>query len=482
MSFAIAIMAAGKGTRLKSKRPKVLHSIGGKPLLRHVIDAALKVVPAHDIYVIVGHQADQVRAAVASTGVHFVEQKDQRGTGHAIQAAAPAVTGYDHLLVLSGDVPLLRTETILKLRDFHLAERAAMTILTATPADPHGYGRVKRRSKCSDEVESVLIGTSESESECAEVEFIVEQKSLTGDQHGLREINTGIYAFATRPLFAHIAELQANNAHGELYLTDMAGLLVKAREHVLALRTDRAEEVLGANTLPEMMDLDRTLRRATTARLMAAGVTIFQPETVIIDAGVQVGPDTVLEPFTQLLGTTVVGEACLVRSYSVLENTTVADRVTIRQGCILEDSTIGTGAILGPYAHLRPETVVDEDAHVGNFVELKKTRMGKGSKAGHLAYLGDAVLGSNVNIGAGTIVCNYDGVTKHQTVIGNDAFIGSDSVLVAPVTIGNGAYVAAASCVTEPVPENALAVGRARQVNKEGWATRRRAMAARQKS
>jgi bifunctional UDP-N-acetylglucosamine pyrophosphorylase/glucosamine-1-phosphate N-acetyltransferase len=482
MSFAIAIMAAGKGTRLKSKRPKVLHAIGGKPLLRHVIDAALKVVPAQDIYVIVGHQADQVRAAVQSTGVRFVEQKDQRGTGHAIHTAAPAVIGYDNLLVLSGDVPLLRTETILKLRDFHLAERAAMTILTATPADPHGYGRVKRRSKCSDEVESVFIGTSESETECAEVEFIVEQKSLTGDQHGLREINTGIYAFSTRALFAHIAELQANNAHGELYLTDMAGLLVKAREHVLALRTERAEEVLGANTIPEMMDLDRTLRRSTTARLMASGVTIFQPETVVIDSGVQVGADTVLEPFTQLLGTTVVGEACLVRSYSVLENTTLADKVTVRQGCILEDSTIGPGAILGPYAHLRPESVIEEDAHVGNFVELKKTRMGKGSKAGHLAYLGDAVIGSGVNIGAGTIVCNYDGVTKHQTTIGDDVFIGSDSVLVAPVTIGNGAYVAAASCVTETVPENALAVGRSRQVNKEGWATRRRAMVARQKS
>jgi bifunctional UDP-N-acetylglucosamine pyrophosphorylase/glucosamine-1-phosphate N-acetyltransferase len=480
MSFAIAIMAAGKGTRLKSKRPKVLHEIGGKPLLRHVIDAALHVVPAGDIYVIVGHQADQVRAAVASAGVHFVEQKEQRGTGHAIQAAAAAVSGYANLLVLSGDVPLLRTETILKLRDFHLAERAAMTILTATPTDPHGYGRVKRRSKCSDEVESVGIG--DAEIECAEVEFIVEQKSLVGDQHRLlREINTGIYAFATGPLFAHIGQLQANNVHGELYLTDMAGLLVKAGEHVLALRADHAEEVLGANTIAEMMELDRTLRRATTARLMAAGVTIFQPETVVIDAGVEVGADTVLEPFTQLLGATKVGEGCLVRSFSVLEDTTLADKVTVRQSCVVEGSRIGPGAVIGPFAHLRPESVVEEGAHVGNFVELKKTHLGKGSKAGHLAYLGDAVIGSGVNIGAGTIVCNYDGVDKHQTTIGDDVFVGSDAVLVAPVTIGSGAYVAAASCVTETVPENALAVGRARQVNKEGWATKRRAMMTRQK-
>lgn len=477
MSFAIAIMAAGKGTRLKSKRPKVLHEIGGKPLLRHVIDAALKVVPASDIYVIIGHEAAQVRAAVAGTGVRFVEQKQQRGTGHAIQEAAAAVGGYSNLLVLSGDVPLLRTETILRLRDFHLAERAAMTILTATPADPSGYGRVKRRSKCADE--RAAIGTEDAE--CAEVELIVEQKSLASDQHGLREINTGIYAFATAPLFAHLGELETNNAHGELYLTDMAGLLVKAREHVLALRASDPGEVLGANTIAEMMELDRTLRRATTTRLMAAGVTIFQPDTVLVDADVEVGADTVIEPFTQLLGATQVGEGCLVRSYSVLEDATLADGVTIRQGCVVESATIGAGAILGPYAHLRPESVVDEDAHVGNFVEMKKARLGKGSKAGHLAYLGDAVIGSGVNIGAGTIICNYDGVQKHQTLIGDNVFVGSDSVLVAPVSVGSGAYVAAASCITETVPENALAVGRARQVNKEGWATRRRAMAARQK-
>ncbi len=477
MSFAIAIMAAGKGTRLKSKLPKVLHRIGGKPLLRHVIDAALQVVPAVDIYVIIGHQAESVRAAVATTGVRFVDQAEPRGTGHAIQSVAAAVSGYDNLMVLSGDVPLLRTETILKLRNFHLAERAAMTILTATPADPTGYGRVKRRTGCTEGTESVGIGAAE----CAEVELIVEQKSLVGDQHELREINTGIYAFSTGPLFKHIAKLDSNNAQGELYLTDMAGLLVKAQEHVLALRTDRSEEVLGANTIAEMMDLDRTLRRATTSRLMAAGVTIFQPETVVIDAGVSVGADTVLEPFTQLLGSTTVGEGCLIRSYSVLENTTLADKVTVRHGCILEESEIAAGAVLGPYAHLRPQSIVDEQAYVGNFVELKNTRLGKGSKAGHLAYLGDSTIGSGVNIGAGTIICNYDGVEKHHTTIGDGTFIGSDAVLVAPLSIGNGAYVAAASCVTETVPDNALAVGRARQVNKEGWATRRRAMAARQK-
>ncbi len=473
MSFAIVIMAAGKGTRLKSRRPKVLHAIGGKPLLRHVIDAALKVVPASDIYVVVGHQAESVRAAVQHTGVRFVEQAEQRGTGHAIQSAAHAVAGYENLLVLSGDVPLLRTETILKLRDFHLMERAAMTILTATPRDPFGYGRVQRRSSSP--------GAGSAGSSSPEVESIIEQKSLNADQKNLAEINTGIYAFATQPLYAHIAELEANNAHGELYLTDMAGVLVKAHERVLALNTEQAEEVLGANTIAEMMELDQTLRRATAARHMANGVTIFQPETVLIDAEVEIGADTVLEPFSQLLGRTVVGEGCLIRSYAVLEDAVLADKVTVRHGSVIEDSQIGAGAILGPYAHLRPGCILAEEAHIGNFVELKKATIGHGSKAGHLAYLGDAVIGSGVNIGAGTILCNYDGVAKHQTTIGDGVFIGSDSVLVAPVSIGNGAYVAAASCITETVAENALAVGRSRQVNKEGWAARRRALAARQK-
>jgi len=488
-------MAAGKGTRLKSRRPKVLHEIGGKPLLRHVIDAARKVVPARDIYVIVGHQAESVRAAVADTGVRFVEQKEQRGTGHAIQVAAEAVSGYTDLLVLSGDVPLLRTETILKLRDFHTTERAAMTILTATPADPAGYGRVKRRSRGPEPEHHGLAADPAAVAEEApgwdpasgrtsdpasdQVECIIEQKALRGSEGEIGEINTGIYAFATAPLFAHIGALRANNAQGELYLTDMAALLVKAHERVLALKTGDAGEVLGANTIAEMMELDRTLRRATTARLMANGVTIFQPDTVLIDADVEVGADTVLEPFTQLLGATVVGEGCLIRSYSVLEDSTLAGKVTVRQGCVIESSTIGQGAVLGPYAHLRPQSVLDEGAYVGNFVELKKARLGRGSKAAHLTYLGDATIGSGVNIGAGTIICNYDGVDKHETTIGDGVFVGSDSVLVAPLTIGSGAYVAAASCITETVPENALALGRSRQVNKEGWAAKRRSMAAR---
>lgn len=450
-------MAAGKGTRLKSKRAKVLHEIGGKALLRHVIDAAAQIVEPKDIFVVVGHQAGQVKSAVEATGVRFVEQAEQRGTGHAIQCAQSAVAGYDNLLVLSGDVPLLKTETIAQVRDFHLEQQAAMTILTAEPADPTGYGRVLRKSAGS-----------------AEVEAIVEQKSLTPEQARVREINTGIYAFAAEPLFARISALETNNAHGEYYLTDMAKLLSADGARVVAVKTGNAVETLGANTIAEMMQLDAAMRMETAQRLMASGVTIFRPETVTIDSQVKVGADTVIEPFVQLLGDTVIGEDCRIRSYSVLENATLADKVLVRQGCVILEARVESGALLGPYSHLRPGSEIGQEAHVGNFVETKKVKLGKGSKANHLSYLGDAEIGSGVNIGAGVITCNYDGVNKHRTLIGDRVFVGSDSTLVAPLVIGNGAYVAAGSAITEDVPEDALALGRARQVTKPDWATTRK--------
>ena len=458
MKLAIVIMAGGKGTRLKSKRAKVLHEIGGKPLLRHVIDSARQIVAPSDIYVVVGHQAAAVEAAVKDTGVRFVQQEEQRGTGHAIQTAQQAVTGYDELIVLSGDVPLLRPETIACLRDFHILERAAMTILTAAPADPIGYGRVLR-----------------SKPGAPEVKAIIEQKALTPEQQTLREINSGIYAFRTEPLFAHIGGLKTDNAHGEYYLTDMAGLLVAAGEHVVAIEVANPVEVLGANTIAEMMDLDRELRLDISRRLMAQGVTIFRPETTVIDSTVEIGPDTVIEPFVQLLGDTKIGQDCRIRSYSVIENSTLADNILVRQGCVIANSHIATGALIGPFTHIRPESEIGEGAHVGNFVETKKVKLGKGSKANHLTYLGDAEIGSGVNIGAGTITCNYDGVNKHRTTIGDGVFVGSDSTLVAPIVIGEGSYIAAGSSITEDVPADALALGRARQTTKPGWAKTRRA-------
>ncbi len=457
MRFAIVIMAAGKGTRLKSKRPKVLHEIGGKPLLANVIAAAVKVVPAEDIYVVVGHEAERVKGAVASTGVKFVLQAEQRGTGHAIQCAQTSVEGYDHILVLSGDVPLIRTETIAGIRDFHLQQRAAMTILSAAPDDPHGYGRVIRRAPAS-----------------VEVAAIVEQKALSEEQARNPEINSGIYAFASGPLFRHIGALKTANVHGEYYLTDMARLLVDAGERVVALEAEFPNEVLGANTIAEMMQLDAAIRLQTARRLMSEGVTIFRPESSLIDSEVQVGADTIIEPGVQLLGNTKIGENCRIRSYSVVENSTIADGVLIRQGSILSGATVESGAVIGPYSHLRPGSEIGENAHVGNFVETKKVKLGKGSKANHLSYLGDSQVGSGTNIGAGVITCNYDGVNKHTTRIGNGVFVGSDSTLVAPLTIADGAYIAAGSCITEDVPPDSLGVARSRQENKAGWAIKRR--------
>lgn len=472
-SLGIVIMAAGKGTRLKSSRPKVLHAVGGKLLLRHVIDAAVAIVPAENVRVVVGHEARRVEDAVRSTGVRFVLQAEQLGTGHALRCVKRAFEQEnamppENLLVLSGDVPLIRAETIQRLWQTHLEENAAMTVLTAIPADPTGYGRVLRTSPGS-----------------AEIAAIVEQKSLTSEQlihpEYLREINSGIYAFQTTFLFQCLDGLRNQNAAGEYYLTDVAAMLVETGQRVVAVAADSVDEVLGANTIAEMMHLDAALRRQAVERLMANGVSVFRPETVTVDSTVAVGADTVLEPFTQLLGTTRIGSHCRIRSYSTIENCTLGDRVLVRQGCVLDSSTVGNDAMLGPYAHLRPESHIGQGAHLGNFVETKKTVLGAGSKANHLSYLGDAVIGEGVNIGAGVITCNFDGVSKHVTNIGDRAFVGSDSTLVAPIVLHPGSYVAAGSCITEDVPANALALGRSRQVTKEGWVAERREALARAK-
>jgi bifunctional UDP-N-acetylglucosamine pyrophosphorylase/glucosamine-1-phosphate N-acetyltransferase len=461
-SFAIVIMAAGKGTRLKSKRPKVLHEIGGSALLLHVIAAAKKVVPADRIYCIIGHEAERVRATVESTGVQFVLQSEQLGTGHALQmvkayfALSEGVVP-ENLLVLSGDVPLIRPETIASICETHLREQAAMTILTAVPPDPTGYGRILRAAPGRPEVTA-----------------IVEQKLLTPEQLDTPEINSGIYCFRTAALFEKLDLLNTDNAHGEFYLTDVAAMLVSDDQRVVAVQAESVDEVLGANTIAEMMYLDAAMRLANARRLMASGVTIFRPETTVIDSEVTVGPDTIIEPYVQLLGSTKIGSDCRIRSYSVIQNTVLGDNVLVRNGCIMDSSNIADGAILGPYSHLRPESNIGVGAHVGNFVETKNVTLGPGSKANHLNYLGDAVIGSGVNVGAGAITCNYDGVRKHQTTIGDNVFVGSDSTLVAPVTLESGSYVAAGSCITENVPAGALALGRARQVTKPDWVSKKK--------
>ena len=455
---AIAIMAAGKGTRLKSQLPKVLHEVGGKPLLAHVIAAATRVVPAYDVYAIIGYEADRVRAAVANSGVTFVLQSEQRGTGHALMAAESALAAYDHVIVLSGDAPQITPQTIAQLLNFHLDERAAMTLLSADLDHPTGYGRVLRKNSRS-----------------VEVQAVVEEKSASPAQKKIREINAGFYVFDVRQLFDHIKRLSTANQHAEYYLTDMAEVLRQAGQRVVVWKTDNSVEVLGANTRAELSSIDYQMRMRKCEELMSEGVTIFYPTTCVIDNDVEIAADTILEPFVQIFGHTRIGSGCRIHSYSVIRDSEIADGVLIRPGCILEEARVAPKAILGPYSHVRPGSDIGEGAHVGNFVETKKMKLGKGSKANHLTYLGDAEIGAGVNIGAGTITCNYDGVKKHTTVIGDGAFIGSDSTLVAPVRVGNGAYVAAASCITEDVPEDALAIGRSRQIMKEGWAGKKRA-------
>jgi bifunctional UDP-N-acetylglucosamine pyrophosphorylase / glucosamine-1-phosphate N-acetyltransferase len=467
VDFCIAILAAGKGTRLKSRHPKVLHQIAGKPLLGHVVAAATQVVAPANIVAIIGHEADLVREALQTTGIEFVLQSEQRGTGHALMAARAALQGYEDVLILSGDVPLIRPETIQRVRDFHIANNAAMTILTAEPTDPTGYGRIFRKLK-----DGALTD---------EVERIVEQKSLRDTEADQCEINSGIYAFAVGPLYANIDKLTTANTAGEFYLTDMAAVLGGSGSKVMALRASDSNEVLGVNTRAELAELDAKLRAKKAHELMMAGTTIFRPETCDIDADVEIGTDTVIEPFVQIIGDTRIGSDCRIRSYSVITNCQIGDKVLIRPGCIMEDSTVRTGAQLGPYSHLRPGSDIGEGAHVGNFVETKKARLGKGSKANHLSYLGDAQVGDGVNIGAGTITCNYDGVNKHGTIIEDGVFVGSDTTLVAPVKVGRGAYIGAASCITENVEADALAIGRGRQVNKPNWAAEQREKRKREK-
>ena len=451
-------MAAGKGTRLKSQLPKVLHEVGGKPLLEHVIRAAQRIVDSRDVFAIIGHEADRVRAAMQHTGVNFVLQSEQRGTGHALMVAQDALSGYDHVIVLSGDAPMISSETIGKLRDFHLEQSAAMTVLSAELENPTGYGRVLRKSAKS-----------------AEVVGIVEEKSANPAQKKICEINSGFYVFNVKELYSHIGGLSTDNAHQEYYLTDMAAVFRKTRRPVVAWKTATPGEVLGGNTRAELADIDQQLRMAKCRQLMSDGVTIFYPATCVIDADVEVLPDTVLEPYVQLLGKTRIGGSCRVRSYCVIRDSIIDEGVMVRPGCIMEDAHISAGAIIGPYSHLRSGSEIGQGAHVGNFVETKKITLGKGSKANHLTYLGDAEIGAGVNIGAGTITCNYDGVHKHKTVIEDGVFIGSDSTLVAPVRIAKGAYVGAASCITDNVPEDSLAVGRGRQVVKLGWVRQKKA-------
>ena len=455
-AVSIVILAAGLGTRMKSKMAKVLHRAGGKTLVEHVVGTAVEVAPADRVLVVVGHQADQVRLALRDTGVRFAEQAEQRGTGHAVMVCRDQLAQSNGLLVvLYGDCPLLSARTIGELIERQRSSSYAATVITTAVEDPTGYGRV-------------ILDNDKT------IHAIVEQKAASPEQLTIREINSGIYCFRSDLLWKHIGEIRTNNPAGEYYLTDMVEILRRLGHPVGRMFLEHPDEVLGINTRAELAEVDRIFRRRAVERLMRDGVTIEKPETVTIDSDVQVGSDSIIGPFAQILSGSVVGEDCRVGACSIITGSTLANHVEVLPFTMIEKSRIGPGARIGPYSRLRPDSDVGAKAHVGNFVELKKTRLGAGSKSNHLAYLGDSIIGERVNIGAGTITCNYDGTSKHQTAVGDGAFVGSNATLVAPVEIGSGSYIGAGSVVTDPVPPGALALGRGRQVNKEGWTKKRR--------
>jgi len=463
-SLYVVILAAGKGTRMKSSRPKVLHELAGRPIIDHVL-RTVDSLHAQASVVVIGHGAESVRATLGDRpGLQFAVQSPQLGTGHALLQAEAALAGKSGtLLLLYADVPLLQATTLTRLIDHHRSTESAATVLTMELADPYGYGRIVRDAT-------------------GQITSIVEERDASADHRRIREVNSGIYAFDLKPLFGFLHQLATDNAQGEYYLTDLVSIYGQRKLRVETLRADSPDELRGVNSRQDLAELGESVRARKNREVMAAGATLEDPATTYIDIDVTIGADTIVGPGVTLQGTTTIGDACRIHAGCRLTNATVGDRVTVLDHSVIADSRVGAGARIGPFSHIRPQSDLAEGAHVGNFVELKKTSMGKGAKANHLAYLGDATIGAGANIGAGTITCNYDGVNKNQTIIEDGAFIGSDSQLIAPVRIGAGAYVGAGSSITKDVPPDALAVARAHQQNRPGWAAERRAKLAKGKS
>jgi bifunctional UDP-N-acetylglucosamine pyrophosphorylase / glucosamine-1-phosphate N-acetyltransferase len=431
----------------------VLHRAGGRSLVEHAVRAARPLgVP---VFVVVGYQADAVASLVEPLGAKTILQEPQGGTGHALQVARPKVEKFRRVLVVPGDAPLIRTETLAALLQAHVASNVAATVLTALLDDPSGYGRIVRGPE-------------------GLVSEIVEEKSAGEDQRAIREVNSGVYCFELEKLRASLDRLRPENFHRELYLTDVVTLLNREGERVAALTAEDSGEMRGCNTRRELAEVDALFRRRKMADLMAAGVTVYLPETVLIDPDVEIGPDAVIEPGAQLLGATRIASDALIGAGCVIADSVIDEGAVIRPHSIVTSSRVGPGAVVGPFAHLRDGAELAAGSRVGNYVEVKKSRLGEGAKAMHLSYLGDALIGRETNIGAGTITCNYDGVRKNPTRIGARTFIGSGTELIAPVEVGDEAYVAAGSTITDSVPSGALAIARARQETKPGWARRRR--------
>jgi bifunctional UDP-N-acetylglucosamine pyrophosphorylase/glucosamine-1-phosphate N-acetyltransferase len=452
----VVILAAGQGTRMKSSLPKVLHRVGGLALIDHVIRAA-KTVSPDTVTVVTGHGNDKVRKHLGvHTNIKTALQEPQLGTAHALQQVEPLLAGKSGTLVLlSGDVPLLSPTTLSKLVERHNEAAAAATVVTAYFDRPYGYGRIVRADD--------------------RISKIVEERDASPAERKIKEINAGIYAFDLAPLFDALRSIAAQNAQGEFYLTDLIAIYRRRGLSVETSPAQTADEIRGVNSRAELGEVGRIVRQKKNEELMASGVTLVDGATTYIDADVTIGPDTVIHPNVVIEGHTTIGAACEIRPNVCIQDSRIGDRVTVKSFCVMDGATVADGAVVGPFAHIRPESSVGAGAKVGNFVELKKTVLGARSKANHLSYLGDATIGADVNVGAGTITCNYDGLNKHKTVIEDGAFIGSDSQLVAPVTVGAGAYVGAGSSITENVPAGALGIARARQSNVDGWALRKAA-------
>lgn len=455
-SLTVLVLAAGQGKRLRSKTIKLLHPVVGRPMVSHVVAAARALRPAR-LVTVVGHQADEVRRALDGEVRDFVLQRQQRGTGHAVLQAAGKISSASTatLLIVNGDLPTLRTSTLRRLLDRHRRSKAALSLLTTEPADPTGYGRIVRDAR-------------------GRVERIVEHGDATAAERRVREINCGIYCAKPSALLRVLRRVRPDNKQGEYYITDAVRALLARGEQVCAVMHDDAEEVLGVNTRQELARASATLHARAAERLQDRGVTLVDAALTRIDPSARVGRDTVIHPGVTIEGTTVVGEDCVVRQGCRLVDSRIGRGVEIKDYSVVLESRIDDGAQVGPFAHLRPGSHLGRDSRVGNFVELKKTSLGRGSKANHLAYLGDATIDAECNIGAGTITCNYDGERKHPSVLGRGVFIGSDAQLVAPVRVDDGAYVAAGTTVTADVPEGALAIGRARQRNVLGWVAKRK--------
>lgn len=453
----VVVLAAGLGTRMKSKWVKVLHPLCGKPMILHLLDR-IKSLGVNRVILVLGHQSEKVKEVVIPThpDTRFVYQKRQLGTGHALAQAEKLFFGQERtLLVLNGDTPFISQETLTSFIQNHQAKNAILSLLTVELERPAGYGRIERDAR-------------------GKLKKIIEEKDASPAQKKIREINTGIYLMNSKFAFEGINRLTADNAQNEYYLTDILALGVRAKKKIESMKITDSDEIMGINTRVDLSRAEKLMRRAIAEKWMKEGVTLIDPERTCIDEDVRIGKDTVIYPGVSLLKGSSIGEDCTVFSNVVISNSKIKNGVVIKDFCVISDSKIEEGVEIGPFAHLRPGAVLQRESHIGNFVEVKKSEIGEHSKVNHLSYIGDSVIGKRVNVGAGTITCNYDGVHKHQTIIGDDVFIGSDTQFIAPVRVERGSLIGAGSTIVKDVPEGSLSLSRPNQIIKKGWMSKKR--------